>query len=90
MVLAHLGRTSEAYNLTAPFEKSFQNSDVPVEWLALVHANARDDENAVTWLERSTDRRESQVLCIGVNPLFKRLRGNPRFGKLLRRIGLQH
>ena len=89
MVLAHLGRTAEAYNFTVPFEKDFQNSDVPVEWLALVHAIAGDDENAVTWLERSAERRESQVLCIAVNPVFKRLRGKPRFGELTRRIGLE-
>ena len=57
--------------------------------LAGAYARAGDHENALKWLETSYDNREGQHLTlVRWLPEFKNLRGDPRFVKLLRRMGL--
>jgi TolB-like protein/DNA-binding winged helix-turn-helix (wHTH) protein len=57
--------------------------------LALGYAFAGDKESAISYLEKSADMRESQVLYIKVDPLFDGIRSEPRFLNLERRMGLE-
>jgi TolB-like protein/DNA-binding winged helix-turn-helix (wHTH) protein/Tfp pilus assembly protein PilF len=51
-------------------------------------ARLGEKERALEWLERSADARDFFAPFIGVEPLYDPLRSDPRFQKLLRRIGL--
>lgn len=46
-----------------------------------------DKDRAITWLNRAYDAR-SQILFVGVDPLWDTIRSDPRFADLLRRMGL--
>ena len=47
-----------------------------------------DHAAALTYLEAATDARELAVTALRVHPLYDPLRREPRFERLLERIGL--
>jgi eukaryotic-like serine/threonine-protein kinase len=65
---------------TLPYPPSFD--------IAKVHAELRDREDALDWLEVAERERNSAVLYIGVDRAFAWLRGDTRFDVLLRTLNL--
>jgi tetratricopeptide (TPR) repeat protein len=55
--------------------------------LARVHATAGDAERAFHWLERAHQERNPDLIELRSEPVFDRLRLDPRFAGLLRRVG---
>lgn len=53
---------------------------------ALEHAG--DRERALAWLERAANYRTDSLIFAGVHPAFASLRSNPRFKRVLQRVGL--
>jgi len=47
-----------------------------------------EQDRAIEWLDRAVTERSYGVGGINSDPIFDPLRSNPRFKKLLRRIGL--
>ena len=56
---------------------------------SLIYTGLSDKERAFEWLEKAFEDRYWQMLRLKVDPRFDRLRPNPRFTGLLRRIGLE-
>jgi TolB-like protein/DNA-binding winged helix-turn-helix (wHTH) protein len=54
-------------------------------WLATV---AGETDQAFEWLERAYEDRSPMLPAIGVAPVYDPLRGDPRFGALLKKVGL--
>ena len=48
-----------------------------------------DREQAFAWLDKSFEKRDTQLPRIKVEPHFKALRDDPRFAALVRRVGLE-
>lgn len=88
MAYAAAGQRAEALRLMRPFEEKYPDSGIPAQWLALVYAPLGDEANTLQWLERSADRHEFQILSVGVNPAFAKMRNSPAFRALEKRIGL--
>jgi TolB-like protein/Tfp pilus assembly protein PilF len=57
-------------------------------FLALGYAGVRDDARAFEYLDQGYAAREPEVLTIGVDPEWDRLRGDSRFLAMIKRIGL--
>lgn len=55
---------------------------------AIVYLGLGDWGRALDCLEEGCNRRESQLAALKVHPVYDPLRGDPRFDRLLRRIGL--
>jgi hypothetical protein len=55
---------------------------------AEAYAYAGDNDKTLLWLEKAFEARAYGITYLGVDPTFDRLRSNPRFILLLRRIGL--
>ncbi len=55
--------------------------------IALHSAVIGETDEAMTWLERAYEQRESLLLNAKVDPRLDPLRSDPRFDDLLRRIG---
>jgi hypothetical protein len=55
---------------------------------ATICALLGDLDNAFEWLGKACEGRASPLVYLKVEPGFDNLRGDPRFGELLRRIGL--
>jgi TolB-like protein/Flp pilus assembly protein TadD len=57
--------------------------------VASVYALAGDKDNAFKWLDKAYAQHDGEeITLLKVDPAFKNLRGDPRFGNLLRRMGL--
>jgi serine/threonine protein kinase/tetratricopeptide (TPR) repeat protein len=56
--------------------------------LALVHLALGDRTATLDLLERATDERDPDLLWLGVDPRVDALRGDPRFERVLMRIGV--
>jgi len=59
-------------------------------WLALVHAGLGEKDEAFANLQRAVENRDSNLLYIFVAPRVLGLHEDPRFGDILRSIGLSH
>jgi TolB-like protein/Tfp pilus assembly protein PilF len=53
---------------------------------AIVHAGLGERDQAIDWLERACEERDSHLPHLNVDPRLKTLRREPRFGALLKRI----
>ena len=53
-----------------------------------VYTRLGDKEQAFAWLDKAVQERNSFALAIKVNPIYDKLRSDPRFADLVRRVGL--
>jgi tetratricopeptide (TPR) repeat protein len=54
--------------------------------IAIIYAGLGENEEALAWLEKGYEARESVMMLR--NPQFDSLRSDPRFGNLVRKVGL--
>ena len=57
--------------------------------IAIDSAAVGDSEQAIGWLEKALQARDSKIPLIAVEPVFDRLRSDPSFADLLRQMRLQ-
>jgi adenylate cyclase len=62
---------------------------VPSYSVAVIYAALDEKEEALAWLERAYDERDSWMDYLGLDPRLGGLRSDPRFADLLRRMNLQ-
>lgn len=87
-VLARAGRRAEGLSVLGELEALSKARWVPASCFAILHLGLGDHAAALTFLEAATDARELAVTALRVHPLYDPLRGEPRFERLLERIGL--
>jgi TolB-like protein len=87
-VLARMGRVEEARACLHELTEVSQTRWVPAGCFAVLHIGLGDYPAALTFLETATDRREFSVTALKVHPLYDPLRSEPRFQRLLERVGL--
>jgi serine/threonine-protein kinase len=54
-----------------------------------LYAYAQMDDNMFRWLEKSCEERDLAAFVYGTDPMLERVRSDPRFIALLRKMGLQ-
>ena len=57
-------------------------------YFALFHATLGDDVQALQWLNTAYERRDECILYIKVDPEWDRLRSDPRFVRIVQKVGL--
>jgi tetratricopeptide (TPR) repeat protein len=62
---------------------------VPPFAIALAYTGLGDKEQALAWLERAVATHDPDVIGVGSSPLLDPLRGDARFARLVRRMGLE-
>jgi TolB-like protein/Flp pilus assembly protein TadD len=77
------GRTDSARAILARLERLANH---PSYHIAATYAALRDDDIAVDWLERAYAERSDWLPAMRYDPVFDRLRENPRFTALEQRI----
>jgi TolB-like protein len=83
---ARAGRRADA---EAVLDEMLTGGRCPPVWLAILYAGLGDLDRAFAYLERAIDQHNDQVCFMGVDHRFDELRGDPRFDRLLARIGLR-
>ena len=87
--LAALGRREEAEEILSRLQSESRQQYVRAEYLAMGHAALGDLDSAFAALERAYQARSAGLIYLHLDPGYAPLRGDPRYGELVRRIGLK-
>ena len=92
---ALVGKRHEAVSVLGMLEKGWQQlrsvfpSAAPPYRVAAIYAALGEKDLAFSWLEKGMDTRSAWMVWLMVDPVFNNLHKDPRFGILLKRIGLK-
>lgn len=89
MILALTGKPDEARPALEPFTDTRVTGPAAF-FLGWVYAVLGDHDEAMRWLEEAYRQRASLLVTLAVRPGFEKLKSDPRFQDLLRRVGLAH
>lgn len=87
-LLAVSGNTSDAERILAQLLVKAQSGFVSSYDIAVIHAGLGRRDEAMAWLERAADERPFWLSLIKVDPRLEKLRSDPRFVELLRKLRL--
>jgi len=62
---------------------------VPAVYFAVVYIGLNRKDDAFRWLDKALDERCEYLVYLGTEPMADPLRGDPRFSRLLTRVGLK-
>jgi TolB-like protein/Tfp pilus assembly protein PilF len=85
---AHAGRRSDALRILEELKKRSQAGYVPAGAFVNACLGLGDNEQAFAWMERAYQEQSNILQFLKVHPFFDPLRSDPRFAKLVRRVGL--
>jgi serine/threonine-protein kinase len=63
---------------------------VPAQPFALIYSGLGENDLAFEWLDKAYEERSSLLIWLKVDPTFNKLRSDPRFTILLRKMGLEN
>ena len=87
-VYAISGKMQEARQILGDLQQRAKRSYVAPTMIASVYAALGEKDQAFAWLDKAYEERDFILIFLKVDPMFDRLRSDPRFATLLRRIGL--
>jgi TolB-like protein/DNA-binding winged helix-turn-helix (wHTH) protein len=85
---ARSGRMIEAQSILSDMKKRSQTQGVGAYEAAFIYAALGKKDEAFEWLDRAYDQHDPGLTYLKVDPVLDPLRSDPRFGKLVRRVGL--
>ena len=83
------GQREKAEQLLAALESHTDSHYVSPYFVSVIHLGLGNHEAALDWLERAWEERDGWVQWLLVNPTVDRVRSQPRYEALLKRIGLR-
>lgn len=86
--LAAGGRTTEARALLEHLHQAASERYVPPSSLAWIYLGLGEIDAAFEWLDRAVEARDQFMMAIRSYAFFDPIRGDPRFGALLRKMRL--
>jgi serine/threonine-protein kinase len=86
--LANLNRREEALRIAATLSGMAETGYVPSRAFARMHLALGNMDRTIESVARSLDEREPYSALLELDPEFDPLRGDPRFGELVSRLGL--
>jgi tetratricopeptide (TPR) repeat protein len=87
--LASLDRRDEGEEILARLEEESRHQYVRAEILAMGYAAMGNADRAFACLDRAYQTRSAGLIYLHLDPAYQQLRADPRFGELVRRIGLR-
>lgn len=87
-LLGRCGDRKAAAGMLERFHTLSQTRYATSYGVALIHAGLGDREQALAWLDKAHDERTHWMVWLGVDPRWSEIRQDPRFLRLLRRVGL--
>jgi serine/threonine-protein kinase len=86
---ARSGKLKEARQVINDLQERSQKRYVSPTVIAIIYAALGEHDQAFAWLEKAYDGRDSILVFLKVEPPFDKLRSDPRFERLLQRVGLK-
>jgi eukaryotic-like serine/threonine-protein kinase len=92
VMLGHLhavsGNRAEATSILEELRELYRGNKISAYDLAVIYAGLGENEQAFEFLRKSYEERTGGLLLLKSEPIFESLRSDPRYGELLRRMGL--
>ncbi|HEX6773938.1 MAG TPA: hypothetical protein VF126_18015 [Acidobacteriaceae bacterium] len=85
---ARMGKQAEARAILPKLEQRVAKDGLGRYEIALIYAGLGDKEQAFAWLEKSLASHDKGMTYLKIDPCLDPLRRDPRFGDLVRRVGL--
>ena len=82
------GKMAETLKLAEAFQSAAKKRYIPPTYLGMLFAGLGDKDKAMAWLEKAFEERADGLTWLNVEPMLDEVRSDPRFEKLIRRIGL--
>ncbi len=82
------GRRDDAIKVLNELKNLSNERYVSPYFMALIYVGLGDDHQAVAWLEKASEERQSYLILMKAEPVFDRLRADPGFQAIERRVGL--
>ena len=82
------GRRDDAIKVLDELQQLAKQRYVSPYFIALVYVGLREDDQAFAWLQKAYEEHHPYLVFLRVEPVFDRLRPDPRFADLVRRVGL--
>src|SRR5436190_1235677 len=86
---ARCGNRGEAVRVLGELKTQVRRGYVIPTKVALSYAALGDADSTFAWLERGYEGRDAYMTFLKVEPLYDRVRDDPRFARLVRRVGLE-
>jgi tetratricopeptide (TPR) repeat protein len=87
-VYALAGRKDDAMRIIEKLERRSRQGYVSPTAFAYIYAALGDKEKAIAYLEKGYEERAFQMQFLKIDPRWDKLRNDPRFADLMRRVGL--
>ncbi len=84
------GKKEKAYELLADLEERSKKGYVSSFWMAAIYLGLEEIDKAFEWFERAYKDRDSNMIYFTVPPIFDPIRSDPRYQRLLEKMGLEH
>jgi tetratricopeptide (TPR) repeat protein len=82
------GRRDDAIKVLNELRSLAKERYVSPYFMALIYVGLGDDRQAVAWLEKACEERQSYLILMKAEPVFDRLHADPGFQAIERRVGL--
>jgi tetratricopeptide (TPR) repeat protein len=86
--LALSGKREEAMKIVAQMHEVSKQRYVPAFSFGIAYAALGDKDHALQWMERCLQDAAWEITLIKVDPAFDKLRSDPRFNDLVKRVGI--
>jgi TolB-like protein/Tfp pilus assembly protein PilF len=85
---AHAGRRNDAIRVLEELKQRKSAGYIPAGAFVNAYLGLDDKEQAFYWLEQAYREQSNILQFLKTHPYFDPIRGDPRFGELVRRVGL--
>lgn len=83
------GQRDQAIRVINELQSLSKSRYVSPYFMALIYVGLGDNQQAITWLQKARDERQSYLILMKVEPVFDRLHELPEFIAIERSVGLQ-
>jgi len=87
-IYGRAGMRQDAEALLKEIIERIEQGSNSASWAARVYAGLEETDEAFRWLERAYDERDPSLVYINCEHEFSRIRSDPRFNILLKKIGI--
>ena len=87
LVYAAAGKRARAQQILEEFEEKARREYVLTLALALAHMAVGDLDGTFAWLDKVYEEHHPELIWMNQQPRYDRLRGDPRWHELMRKIG---
>lgn len=85
---AMIGKSNKARVILRDLQKHSSGRCIEPYAVALIESSLGHDDRALNWLEKAHEERDGWLGWLNVDPRLDHLRANPRFKRLIQRVGV--